>query len=263
MIPAVPHRWRAMAALSAVLAAALAATSCGPAQSPPDPAEARQDEAAYLPPPRVDRVEPGAGAVTLGGLAAPGARVQLARPGGGSLTTTADASGRWRIAAPVQGQAQVFGLSQTLQGRTVQAEGYVFISPDRGGWLLRAGAAARPLAGAPTGGLVIDYDRSGGTVVSGQGPADALLVAQVNGRRAGTGRTDAAGHFEIRLDGPVPTGESRLRIFGEGVNRETQLRLSPPAPPEAGPVRAVAQGPGLRIDWLTPGGGVQTTQILP
>jgi hypothetical protein len=100
-------------------------------------------------------------------------------------------------------------------------------------------------------------------VISGQGPADGLLVVQVNGRRSGDGRTDAAGRFEIRLDGPVATGESRLRIFGEGLNRETTLRLSAPAPLEAGPVRAVPDGAGLRIDWLTPGGGIQTTQILP
>jgi len=246
-----------------VLSAALAAASCGPAQTPSTPADARQDEAAYLPPPRVTLVEPGSEIITLGGLAVPGARVQLSRPGGGGLGAVADAAGRWRISAPATGGAQVFGLSQTLDGRTVQAEGYVFVSPEKGGWLLRAGAAARPLAGGRRSGLVIDYDRSGGTVISGQGPADGLLVVQVNGRRSGDGRTDAAGRFEIRLDGPVATGESRLRIFGEGLNRETTLRLSAPAPLEAGPVRAVPDGGGLRIDWLTPGGGIQTTQILP
>ena len=246
-----------------VLSAALAAASCGPAQSPATPADARQDEAAYLPPPSVTLVESGAETIALGGRAVPGARVQLTRPGGGALGAQADTAGRWRISAPATGAAQVFGLSQTLAGRTVQAEGYVFISPEKGGWLLRAGAAARPLASGRKSGLVIDYDRSGGTVISGQGPADGLLVVQVNGRRSGDGRTDAAGRFEIRLDGPVATGESRLRIFGEGLNRETTLRLSAPAPLEAGPVRAVPDGAGLRIDWLTPGGGIQTTQILP
>jgi len=89
------------------------------------------------------------------------------------------------------------------------------------------------------------------------------VVVQVNGRRSGDGRTDASGRFEIRLDGPVATGESRLRIFGDGLNRETVLRLSAPAPLEARPVRAIPDGTGLRIDWRTPGGGIQTTQILP
>lgn len=246
-----------------VFSAALAAASCSPAQSPDTPTDPRQDEAAYLPPPSVGLVETGPETIALGGLAAPGARVQLTRPGGGALGARADAAGRWRISGPATGGAQVFGLSQSLDGRTVQAEGYVFVSPVKGGWLLRAGAAARPLAGDQKSGLVIDYDRSGGTVISGQGPADAFLVVQVNGRRSGDGRTDAAGRFEIRLDGPVATGESRLRIFGGGLNREIVLRLSAPAPLEAGPVRTVPDGAGLRIDWMTPGGGIQTTQILP
>lgn len=246
-----------------VLSAALAAASCSPAQSPPTTAEARQDEAAYLPPPSVALVESGPDAIALQGLAAPGARVQLNRPGGGALGASADASGRWRITAPATGDAQVFGLSQTLDGRTVQAEGYVFLSPEKGAWLLRAGAAARPLSSGQPRGLVIDYDRSGGTVISGLGPADGVVVVQVNGRRSGDGRTDASGRFEIRLDGPVATGESRLRIFGDGLNRETVLRLSAPAPLEARPVRAIPDGTGLRIDWRTPGGGIQTTQILP
>ena len=80
--------------------------------------------------------------------------------------------------------------------------------------------------------------------------------------RAGEGRADASGRFEIRLNGPVPMGESRLRVFGEALNLETRLRLSPPAPPDAGPVRFQDAADGLRIDWMTPGGGVQTTQIL-
>lgn len=252
------RRWRPVLVLTAALAA-----SCSPAQSPPATAEARQDEAAYLPPPSVGLVEPGPDAIALQGLAAPGARVQLNRPGGGALGASADAAGRWRIPVPATGDAQVFGLSQTLDGRTVQAEGYVFISPDRGAWLLRAGAAARPLSGGRPSGLVIDYDRSGGTVISGLGPADGVVVVQINGRRSGDGRTDSSGRFEIRLDGPVATGESRLRIFGGGLNRETVLRLSAPAPLEAGPVRALPDGAGLRVDWRTPGGGIQTTQILP
>ncbi len=115
-----------------VLSAALAAASCGLAQSPATPADARQGEAAYLPPPSVTLVESGAETIALGGRAVPGARVQLTRPGGGALGAQADSAGRWRISAPATSAAQVFGLSQTLAGRTVQAEGYVFISPEKG-----------------------------------------------------------------------------------------------------------------------------------
>ncbi|MFM8375876.1 MAG: hypothetical protein ACKN9P_07460 [Phenylobacterium sp.] len=241
----------------------LASAACSPAGAPPDAGASRKDEAAYLPPPQVTGVSPRAGLTRLEGRSPGGARVRLASPGGTELVARADAAGRWTLEVPGEGQPRVFGLSQAIDGRTTQAEGYVFLAPDGSAWLLRSGGAARPLGPAPARGLVVDYDRSGGTVVSGAGPANALLVAQIDGRRAGEGRVNAAGRFEIRLNGPAPMGESRLRVFGEGLNLETRLRLSPPAPPESGPVRSQDRGEGLRIDWMTPAGGVQTTQILP
>jgi hypothetical protein len=79
----------------------------------------------------------------------------------------------------------------------------------------------------------------------------------------GEGRTDEAGVFEIRLKGPAPAGANRLRIFGDGIRAERTLSLSPTVPPVGGPLRVTPQGAGLRIDWMTPGGGVQSTQILP
>ncbi|MFM8820212.1 MAG: hypothetical protein ACKOD3_06645 [Phenylobacterium sp.] len=253
------------AAISRVLVSVfvtLAAAGCSPQPPPRDAVSGRQDEAAYLSPPAVDLVSSPAGSLELTGRATPGARVQLARPGGGGLSTQADPGGRWRIRAHSSAAPLIFGLSQTSQGRTIQADGYVFHSPVVGGWVLRAGAASRPLGGAPPQALVVDSDRSGGTVVSGQGPRDTLLVAQIDGRRAGEGGTGPSGRYEIRLKGPVPMGESRLRIFGAGLNRETVLRLSPPKAPVDGPFRVLPQAAGLRVDWITPGGGLQSTQIL-
>ena len=216
-----------------VLSAALAAASCSPAQSPPTTAEARQDEAAYLPPPSVALVESGSDAIALQGLAAPGARVQLNRPGGGALGASADAAGRWRITAPATGDAQVFGLSQTLDGRTVQAEGYVFLSPEKGAWLLRAGAAARPLSSGQPRGLVIDYDRSGGTVISGLGPADGVVVVQVNGRvptppAASKSASTVRWRRERAVSGSSATASTARRSCA--FRRPPRLRRDPCAP---------------------------------
>lgn len=233
------------------------------AQSPaPSSAGGRQDEAAYLRPPSVDVVFLKAGYLEIGGRAVPESRVRLTRPDGVALAGAADPTGRWLIRVPGAGGPQVFGLSQTIQGRTIQADGYIFHSPAAGGWRLRAGAAAQPLGDLARQALVVDYDRRGGAVISGKAPGEGLLVVQIDGRRAGEGRVGAAGRYEIRLSGPAPMGESRLRVFGEGLNREIVMRLSPPGLPIDGPVKAIQQGAGLRIDWITPGGGVQTTQIL-
>ncbi len=242
--------------------AVLALAGCSPQPPPQDPAGGRQDEAAYFPPVSVDRFQSAGPDTEITGLAAAGARVQLTRPGGERLTVEADAEGRWRLKV-TGGAPMVFGLSQVVQGRTLQAEGYVFHSPATGGWLLRAGASARPLGDAGRRALVIDYDRRGGTIISGQAPPEGLFVAQINGRRAGEGRSDVSGRYEIRLNGPVPMGESRLRVFGEGLNREMVLRLSSPAPLVEGPVRVTPLVGGTRIDWMTPGGGVQSTEVLP
>jgi hypothetical protein len=40
------------------------------------------------------------------------------------------------------------------------------------------------------------------------------------------------------------------------------VEVSPPLPATAGPVRSTLSAGGWRIDWMTPGGGLQTTQLL-
>ena len=241
---------------------ALAACSPGGTRSPDETARL-QEEAAYLAAPRVDRADFGPGGYSLEGRAARGAEARLASPGGGGVTVRPDAEGRWRLTVPVAGDGAIFGLSETFAGRTVQAEGYLFLSPQHGAWLLRAGAGARAVSPGAAAPIVLDTDRAGGTVVSGRAAQRGLVGVQLNGSRMGEGRADDAGVFEIRLKGPAPPGANRLRIFGDGISAERTLNLSPTVPPVGGPLRVTPQGTGLRIDWLTPGGGVQSTQILP
>ena len=241
---------------------ALAACSPGGTRSPDETAR-RQEEAAYLAPPRVDRADFGPGGYSLEGQAAKGAEVRLASPGGDGVTARPDAEGRWQLTVPVAGAGAIYGLSETFAGRRVQAEGYLFLSPQHGAWLLRAGAGARAVSPGATAPIVLDTDRAGGTVVSGRAAQRGLVGVQLNGSRMGEGRADDAGIFEIRLKGPAPPGANRLRIFGDGISEERTLNLSPTVPPVGGPLRVTPQGAGLRIDWLTPGGGVQSTQILP
>lgn len=248
----------------ALLAGLLALAACSPGggRSPEDAAR-RQDAAAYLAPPAIDRAVFAAGTASLEGRAAKDAEVRLASPAGVRITARADAEGRWRLTAPVDPTGAIYGLSETLAGRTLQAEGYVFLSPQHGAWLLRAGAGARALSPGAAAPIVLDTDRAGGAVVSGRAAPRGRVAVQLNGARMGEGRADDAGAFEVRLKGPAPAGPNRLRIFGDGISAERTLNLSPPRPPEGGPLRVAPEGAGLRVDWMTPGGGVQSTQILP
>ena len=80
----------------------------------------------------------------ISGSAPGSSRVRLATPQGQALFADADSKGVWRLAAPRGTQPQIYGLSATGGGRTVQSEGYLLLTPDGEAALLRAGTGAAP-----------------------------------------------------------------------------------------------------------------------
>lgn len=213
-------------------------------------------------PPQVTGLQPSGGQVLLVGDGAPGATVRLATPKGDSTEAKVDATGHWRLGAPARPEAAIYGLSQTVSGRTVQSQGYLLITPDGRGVLLRAGAGAVVLGDEPAAGLTaFDVDRDGGAVVSGRGPAGGAVSARVDGHKLGEGRIDPDGRFALPLSGPVAPGGHSLKVFGDSIDASLVFDASPAAPLTDGPFRATAVPAGLRIDWMTPGGGVQTTLV--
>lgn len=218
-------------------------------------------EAAYLAPPMINGLAAAGDGLVLRGTAEPGARVRLGAPTGEALFAEADAKGDWTLNLPAAASARLYGLSMAVQDRTVQAEGYVAVLPDGRAVRLRAGAGAMPLS-TPAGGLrilAVDYDRDGGAVVSGQATPGAALVLRVDGVDA-QGKADATGHFSIAATEPLSPGSHQVLVAGDG---EARLVLSAPQAGDMGgqPVKATREAGGWRIDWLTPGGGVQTTVI--
>ncbi len=65
------------------------------------------------------------------------------------------------------------------------------------------------------------------------------------------------------LPKPLAPGARRLQAVTPKAVAAAQITVTPPAPPRDGPYRAVPEGGGWRIDWVTPGGGPQTTLLLP
>ena len=164
---------------------------------------------------------------------------------------------------PASSEAAIYGLSQNVDGRTVQAQGYVLVTPDGQGVLLRAGAGARTLSRDPETGLTaFDVDRDGGAVVSGRGPAGASVSARIDGHKLGEGRVEEDGRFALPLTGPVAPGSHSLKVFGDQVDASIVVDARPAAPLTSGPFRATPVPAGLRVDWMTPGGGVQTTLVI-
>ena len=261
------------AAFGSVLMLSLLLVGCGEAQVNPGAGLNRepQAQATYTAPPQgTGVVREGAGRVLIG-RAAPSARVRLATPEGEVRMTEADAQGAWRIGLPLAEAPKIFGLSMMLDDRTVQAEGYQLVLPDDRLVLLRAGAGA-VVSPVPSGGaegpaaprlLAFDFDEEGGAVVSGRATPEIALSIRIDGRPVSTdGATDAQGRFSLPFGAPVPPGPHRIDVMGEQLVLTAQVDATPAAAPESGAFTARATSSGLRIDWLTPGGGVQSTLLL-
>jgi hypothetical protein len=160
------------------------------------------------------------------------------------------------LAAP-----RIYGLSVTVKGRTAQAQGYVLVSPRGRAALLRGGAAAWRIDQPSGSGLrSLDYDRAGGAAISAAAPVHANVQVRLDGRQVAGGRADAGGRFEVALPEPVRPGVHRLQLVGDGFTDSVTVDVTPPL--AQGPLRSQFTAAGLRADWTTPGGGVQSTILF-
>jgi len=250
------------------LACAVLAVACerqGPGSPASNTERARADEPGYRAPPDVISVAPiGQEALELAGVAAPRVTVRLAAPSGAAGFATADSAGRWRIRIPSAAGPRLFGLSMSDGGRIVQAPGYLFIAPDGSTAKLKAGGGSQLLATSTTGvgDLVVDYDTQRAATFSGSAAPNASLSLRVDGVERGQSVADAAGQFVIPLNQPLSLGAHDFDLIGVGVEVEAPVMIGAPIRLARYPFAATRLGSGWRIDWLTPGGGEQSTLIL-
>jgi len=241
--------------------------ACEPGAPTPNASTAAKPdsaEAGYLGPPTLLSARRAANGVVISGQASPDADLRLGSPTGEVMMAKVDGLGQWNVTVPNAPGVRLFGLSSTLDGRTVQAEGYVMVADGGEVALLRAGAGARRLApesSAPRI-LTIDVDREGGAVVSGVATPGAGLNVRVDRVTRGGGRTDDDGRFNISLTDALAPGVHDIQAAGEGGETAIAVAVSPAAPLVYGPVRADRTAAGWRVDWLTPGGGIQTTYLI-
>jgi len=262
-----------MAAVIA-LGVALGLAACGrggAAWRPADaPASPDSQESGYLRPPLLLSAQrtPGGG-VVLSGRSGPQVRVRLSSPPPNSTAygaTTRD-NGDWSIATPASPGVGLFGVAEELVGRDVQGEGYVAVLPAPGpaGALLRAGGGAAVLAEHRPAGLIIaavDYDGSGAVVVSGLAKPGAPARLFVDGAAAGEARVNDRGRFSISLGSILKPGDHEVRVDCADQTSSTKFTLDHPRSISGLPYQGERTPAGWRIDWLTPGGGEQTTLIF-
>ncbi len=228
-------------------------------------AEASAQDAGYMAAPSVEAVRASAGAVVLSGAAPAGGKVRLAAPAGQAMFATADLHGRWAISLPPAAEPRIFGLSVVAGGRSIQAEGYILVTPGGQAALLRAGAAAQRINPSPHPGLqAVDFDSGGGMLVSAAVPPGATVILQIDGRQAAEGRANANGYYQARLGSPTPIrpGAHAIKVSGDGFADSVVAHVTPAAALAQGPLRSQVTSAGLRVDWMTPGGGVQSTILI-
>lgn len=251
---------------ASVFFAALALCACS--ARPPKPApnvQAAAPQANDLAPPSLDTVRIGPRGVVLSGVTQPGVKVRLASPAGQEIFAAAGAEGRWSIDLPPAAEPRIFGLSATVGERRVQAQGYILVSPSGQAALLRAGAGALRIDPGVSPGLrAVDFDRGGGMEVSVAAPPGATVILRLDGRQVAEGRADGNGRYEASLGSPDPVqaGPHQIQIAGDGFTDQALVQVSPAAPLAQGPLRSQLTSAGLRVDWMTPGGGEQSTLIV-
>jgi hypothetical protein len=235
-----------------------------PGTATQSPADA--GDSGYHEPPQARRAVrgPDGAAVLVSGQALPGATVRLASPSGEHEEVQADASGAWSLTAPSRGPA-IYGLSQDAGGRRDQAQGYLAVLPSGSPAAveLRSGAGAVSLAQPAANPAIaaIDYDGTGAAVVSGWAAPDQSLKVLVDGTVADEGASGADGRFFLGLPKPLPTGVRSIQVVSPTGSAQVSIDILP-SPALAGVWRASRRGAGWRLDWTTPSGGVQTTELF-
>jgi hypothetical protein len=180
---------------------------------------------------------------------------------------TARDDGQWSINTPGSPAVGLFGVAAELAGRDVQSEGYVAVLPGPGpaGALLRAGGGAVVLVGPLLSGLkiaAVDYDGSGAAVVSGMARPGAPARLFIDGAAAGEARVNDRGRFSISSGGILQPGDHQVRVDCADQTASAKFSLDHPRSISGLPYHAERTPAGWRIDWLTPGGGEQTTLIF-
>lgn len=185
-------------------------------------------------------------------------------PFGGVYDLQASDSGRTsdtpvRLPVTVAGDP---GDESTIRGRTLHAEGRLFVprdQPDRA-VMLRPGGAGRSLAPEKQIIAVADYDSTGGIAVSGHVAPDVTVNLVIGGTVIGRSQSDADGRYQVtgQIAAPTPT-ETGLAIE-VATEKQSQTRTIPVSQPALGDRITPIEG-GWRVDWVLPGGGMQTSVV--
>ena len=242
-------------------------TACAPKPSDQTPVtDVQSAQVGYLQAPRLTSATLSDRSFILAGSGVKGARVRLSSPDGLAFGATANDGGYWQIELPrgPQQKAMLFGLSEDIDGRVIQAEFYVALLPDPQVpvVLLRAGTGAQTLVKRGSFDITTaDFDGAGGISISGFAPAGQSIKASVDGAMAAEALVGTDGRFTLGLIGPPRTGKRVFTVSLGDRSLTLNLDISPHSLKAGSLFDTIRLADGWRIDWTTPSGGIQTTFI--
>ena len=255
---------------AAVLGLALAQAACQRARNPSDAmpmADAEVDaDGGYAAPPVVVSAQRVGDQVVINGRAEANGRLRLQTPEGAAFGGTAGADGGWSMPAPAVNAPRLYAVGEDVGDHILRAEGYVAALPSgRPAALLRAGAGSLALDAAAHHLAIgaVDYDGAGYAFVSGMAPPGAALRLQIDANPSMEVKADATGRFTLALKAnELPAGTHHLVLISPDATAVATVAIDAPSPISTTVFQGRREGSAWRIDWRTPGGGVQTSLIL-
>ena len=230
-------------------------------------AEGTAPQSDYAQPPELQtaRREP-QNMVALIGVSRPDAMIRLASPDGGAIGAKASHDGAWSLTVPGGPAPRLYSLSEDQPGQPLRARGYVAALPAPGApaAILRPGAGVDSLGAADAGLTItgVDFDRSGVGVASGRAKAGEVVRITLDGTEVGEDTTSPEGVFAVPLSQSLHGGAHVLSAQARSGAASAAFRADATAPLLKPGFLATRERDAWRIDWTTPGGGVQTTIIF-
>lgn len=198
------------------------------------------------------------------GQTIPNARVRFSYAGNRAVGVTSDSKGRFRAELPSGPDGGLFDLSTEDSGRSMHADGRLFIpvgAPDKA-VLMRPGAPSLALFNDLTPVAVIDYDRAGALAIAGRVAPTTPVEVVLNGEIRARTTSDDRGFYTATTQIEPPTESETANTLSVVAGGKENVRNFRDSRITGDSDRIARFEDGWRVDWVLPGGGMQTTLVF-
>ncbi len=198
------------------------------------------------------------------GQTIPNARVRFSYSGQRAVGVTSDSKGRFRAELPSGPDGGLFDLSTEDSGRSMHADGRLFIPAGAPGKtvLMRPGAPSLALFNDLTAVAVIDYDRAGAVAIAGRVAPTAAIEVVLNGEIRARTTSDDRGFYTATTQIEPPDESEAANTLSVMAGGKEYVRNFKDSRINTDGDRITRFEDGWRVDWVLPGGGMQTTLVF-